>query len=155
VSSTDSSVTVRSSAITLKPTSPPTLTTPGDDRRLEHVPAGELDRGEAAALAYAVDIDADCVLLGEREARAAAARHDVQVTGAIGVLLRASADDSINLRSELDALREAGLRIVDDLYERALKMDRERQPTRSLRRTGPVGFFTTSNLNRGRATVAA
>lgn len=85
----------------------------------------ERDRGEAAALAYAVDIDADWVLLDEREARVAAARHDIQVTGAIGVLLRASADDSIDLPSELDALREAGFWIADDLYERVLKMDRD------------------------------
>jgi len=85
----------------------------------------ELDRGEAAALAHAVDIDADRILLDEREARAAATRHDIQVTGVIGILLRASEHGSVDLRSELDALREAGFWIADDLYQKALEADRE------------------------------
>ncbi|WP_179234047.1 hypothetical protein [Halorubrum halodurans] len=38
----------------------------------------ELDRGEAAAIAYAVDVDADRVLIDEREGRATATRHDVR-----------------------------------------------------------------------------
>ncbi|GAB6878266.1 DUF3368 domain-containing protein [Halorubrum gandharaense] len=85
----------------------------------------ELDRGEAAALAHAVDIDADRVLLDEREGRAAATRHDIPVTGVVGILLRASSQDAVDLRSELDALREAGFWISDELYERALRMDEE------------------------------
>ena len=85
----------------------------------------ELDRGEAAALAYATDIDAERVLLDEREGRAAARRHDVPVTGVIGILLRASREGEIDLRTELDALREAGFWISDALYERALTIDEE------------------------------
>ena len=38
----------------------------------------ELDRGEAAAIAYAIDIDANRVLIDEREGRATATRHDVR-----------------------------------------------------------------------------
>ena len=85
----------------------------------------ELDRGEAAALAHAIDIDAERVLLDEREGRAAASRHGVPVTGAVGILLRASRHDEIDLRTELDALREAGFWISDSLSERALGMDEE------------------------------
>jgi len=83
----------------------------------------ELDRGEAAAIAYAVDIDADWVLIDEREGRATATRHDVPVTGVVGILLRASARQEIDLETELDALRAAGFWISDALYERALEMD--------------------------------
>lgn len=85
----------------------------------------ELDRGEAAALAYAIDVDADRILLDEREGRAAARRHDVPVTGVVGILLRASAVGDVDLETELDALREAGFWIADDLYERALEIDSE------------------------------
>ncbi|MFC5134824.1 MULTISPECIES: DUF3368 domain-containing protein [Haloferacaceae] len=83
----------------------------------------ELDRGEAAAIAYAVDIDADRVLIDEREGRATATRHDVPVTGVVGILLHASARKEIDLETELDALRTAGFWISDALYERALEMD--------------------------------
>lgn len=85
----------------------------------------ELDRGEAAAIAYAIDIDADRVLIDEREGRATAKRHDVPVTGAVGILLRASSRGEIDLEAELDSLREAGFWISDGLYERALEMDAE------------------------------
>jgi predicted nucleic acid-binding protein len=80
----------------------------------------ELDVGEAAALAYAVEADADLVLFDEREARQAARRHDVPITGAIGVLLRSAGDGDVDVREELDALREAGFWISDDLYREAL-----------------------------------
>ncbi len=85
----------------------------------------ELDSGEAAAIAYAIDIDADRVLIDEREGRATATRHDVPVTGAVGMLLRASDRGEVDLETELDALREAGFWISDTLYERALETDAE------------------------------
>jgi predicted nucleic acid-binding protein len=85
----------------------------------------ELDRGEAAAIAYAIDIDADRVLIDEREGRATATRHDVPVTGVVGILLRASSRGDVDLEAELDALREAGFWISGELYERALEIDAE------------------------------
>ena len=80
----------------------------------------ELDRGEAAALAYAIEEGADRLLLDERAARQAARRHGIPVTGAVGVLMRATRD-SHTLQSELDALRAAGFWISDELYQEALE----------------------------------
>jgi len=42
-----------------------------------------VDVGEAATLSYAVEANADLVLLDEREARQAARRHDLPIPGAI------------------------------------------------------------------------
>ena len=86
-----------------------------------------LDTGEAATLAYAVETDADLVLLDEREARQTARRHNLSITGVIGILLRASKEDNIDLRRELDQLREMGFWISDDLYERVLKESEQDQ----------------------------
>jgi predicted nucleic acid-binding protein len=83
----------------------------------------ELDQGEAAALAYAVEEDADLILLDEREGRQAARRHGIPVTGAIGVLLRAARQGNLSLRDELDALRDAGFWISDSLYEDVLERE--------------------------------
>lgn len=47
-----------------------------------------LDVGEAATLAYAIQNSADLVLLDEREARQTARRHDIAITGVVGILLR-------------------------------------------------------------------
>lgn len=80
----------------------------------------ELDLGETAAICYAVDHDADLVLLDERDGRRVARRHDLAVTGVIGILLRGAKTDEVDLERELDALREAGFWISDDLYSSAL-----------------------------------
>ncbi len=80
----------------------------------------ELDLGETAAICYAVDHDADLVLLDERDGRRVARRHDLEVTGVIGILLRGAKTDEVDLERELDALREAGFWMSDDLYSRAL-----------------------------------
>lgn len=81
----------------------------------------ELDRGEAAAIQLAIENDADRLLVDEREGRQVARRHGLSVTGVVGVLLRAGRDDVVDVRSELNALRDAGFWISDDLYETAIE----------------------------------
>lgn len=81
----------------------------------------ELDAGESAALSYAVREDASLVLLDEREGRQAARRHGLRVTGVVGILLRAANESGLDLRTELDALRDAGFWISDELYRTAIE----------------------------------
>jgi predicted nucleic acid-binding protein len=86
----------------------------------------ELDRGETAAICHAIERDADLVLLDERDGRRVARRHDLTVTGVIGILLRGAETGDVELERELDALREAGFWISDELYSRILtKGDKE------------------------------
>ncbi|WP_245180669.1 DUF3368 domain-containing protein [Haloarcula amylovorans] len=80
----------------------------------------ELDIGETAAICYAVEHNADLVLLDEQDGRRVARRHDLDVTGVIGVLLRGAKTDRLDLEQELDSLCEAGFWISDDLYARVL-----------------------------------
>lgn len=78
--------------------------------------AHELDAGETAAITYALHHGAGLVLLDEREGRRVAKRHGLAVTGVIGILLRGERDGSVDLEGGLDALREAGFWISEDLY---------------------------------------
>ena len=80
----------------------------------------ELDLGETAAICYAVEQNADLVLLDERDGRRVARRHDLNVTGVIGILLRGAKTGVVTLDHELKVLREAGFWISDDLYEQIL-----------------------------------
>lgn len=81
----------------------------------------DIDRGEAAVLRHALDQDADLVLLDEKEARNVARRHDLPRTGVIGILLKGANEGTVDsLAKELDALREAGFWISDDLYDAVL-----------------------------------
>ena len=86
----------------------------------------DLDIGEAAALAYAIDADADLVLMDEREARQTARRHELPITGVIGILLRGSKEGTVSLRAELNRLRDVGFWIADDLYETVLEQEHDR-----------------------------
>jgi len=81
----------------------------------------EFDSGEAAALAYAIDANADLVMLEELDAGRVARCHDRSVTGVLGVLLRAAERDRIDLRCELDRLRTEGFWISEDLYRDVLR----------------------------------
>jgi len=87
--------------------------------------AVELDEGEAAAIAHAVENDADLLLVDEREGRRVARRHDLDVTGVVGVLLRGAHDGSVDIERELDALRDAGFWLSDELYAEIVESARE------------------------------
>lgn len=87
----------------------------------------ELDPGEAAAIALAVEQQASLLLLDERKGVQIAHTHHLRVQGVLGVLLRAKAQGLISsVRPLLDALvNEAGFWVTDHLYERILQIAQE------------------------------
>ena len=67
----------------------------------------DLDSGESESIALALEINADLLLLDEKEGRRTAQRQDIDFVGVVGVLLEAKHSghvDSILLY--LDALRQ-------------------------------------------------
>lgn len=82
----------------------------------------ELGEGERAALALAIERDADLVVLDDQEGRRVAKRRGLSVTGTIGILVEARSTGHIDsLRRELDRVVEAGLWISESFYERLLQ----------------------------------
>lgn len=91
------------------------------DSSLRGVPE-ELGAGERAAIALALERDADWVILDDREGRRMARAKGVRVTGTIGVLVEARAGGHIDsLRAELDRVVEAGLWISEAFYDRLIQ----------------------------------
>lgn len=82
----------------------------------------DLDRGEAETIALALELDADLVLLDEKEGRHAAQRLGLRVLGVVGILLGAKANGAIDkMCPHLDALRQtAGFYVSPSLYQYAL-----------------------------------
>lgn len=87
----------------------------------------DLDQGEAEAIALALELKADLVLVDEREGLRAARRLGLHVIGVVGVLLDAKACGTIKaVHPHLDALRRvAGFYLTDAVYNHALQLSGE------------------------------
>jgi uncharacterized protein len=77
----------------------------------------DLDKGEAQTIALGIELNADLVLLDEREGRRQAKRFGLKVLGVVGILLAAKEKKFITLiQPELDALRQkAGFYVNEEL----------------------------------------
>lgn len=84
----------------------------------------DLDPGEAEAIALALELSANLILLDERDGRSAAERAGLRVTGVIGVLLRAKNNGQIPLiKPEVEALRnQARFFLSGQLQKKALEL---------------------------------
>jgi predicted nucleic acid-binding protein len=82
-----------------------------------------LDSGEAEAISLALELQAEWILLDERDGRKVAKSLGLQVTGVLGVLLRAKeAGELPSLQPAIDELiQKAGFRIAPELLARVLQ----------------------------------
>ncbi len=81
-----------------------------------------LGPGESEAIALALEVCADRVLLDELPGRALAKHLDLPVIGTLGVLLLAKKRGLIKtIREPIEALRFGGFRATDDLYDEVLR----------------------------------
>lgn len=82
----------------------------------------ELDRGEAAAIVLAKSIDADLLVIDERQGRRVAQRLGLDVRGTLGVLLQSKREGLLDpIRPVLERLREEGAWIGEDLFRTILE----------------------------------
>jgi predicted nucleic acid-binding protein len=82
----------------------------------------ELDQGESAAIAIAIELSHTQILMDERDGRAKAKGLGLQPVGILGVLLRAKLAGQIpSVETSLRALKiEAGFFIANELYDGVL-----------------------------------
>jgi uncharacterized protein len=94
------------------------------DRTLVEALSSELDIGEAEAIALAVEIQADQVLIDERRGRLVATRLNLRYVGVLGILVEAKSQGLIaEVKPLLDALvNEAGFWIAEPLYKSVLRL---------------------------------
>ncbi|WP_375511578.1 DUF3368 domain-containing protein [uncultured Nostoc sp.] len=99
-------------------------TRPVQDRILVEALSNELDIGEAEAIALALEMKADQVLIDERRGRIVAARLNLGYTGILGILVEAKSQRLISaVKPLLDALiNQAGFWIAEPLYKRVLQL---------------------------------
>ena len=88
-----------------------------------HALQSELDAGEAEAIALAVELQAELLLVDERRARVVATRLGLNVVGVLGVLVEAKHKSLIpHLKPILgDLITRAGFRVSPQLYEQVCR----------------------------------
>ena len=98
-----------------------------EERMLVKVLQRELDQGESEAIALALQMQADWLLLDEREGRRVAKSLGIKVTGVLGVLLRARREGQLpSLAEALGQLRvQAGFRVAPELETELLRQGGE------------------------------
>ena len=104
--------------------SPSWLQTVSLSARNAAVPLADLDPGERDVILLALQLNADLVIIDEREGVEEARRLGLVVTGTLGVLDRASERGLIDLASAIDRLRHTSFRVDPALLERLLPVDR-------------------------------
>jgi len=83
----------------------------------------DLDKGEAEAIGLAIQINAEWVLMDERDGRKAAKSMELKVVGVLGSLLKAQCEGRLrSLKQAMDRLREkAGFYARADLYSAIIR----------------------------------
>jgi len=83
----------------------------------------DLDKGEAEAIALAMQVNARLVLMDERDGRKAARSMKLKVVGVLGILLKSRREGRLmSLEQAMDKLRDkAGFYIREDLYKEIIR----------------------------------
>ncbi len=88
----------------------------------------DINRGEAEAIVFALEINADLIILDEKEARNFAEYYGLNFTGTIGCLLKAKEKGIIeNLKPVLEDIKFKGnFWLSDDVCNRAIELAKEK-----------------------------
>ncbi|MEX2120143.1 MAG: DUF3368 domain-containing protein [Pirellulales bacterium] len=93
-----------------------------------------LGPGEAEAIALALELNADILLIDDRDGVAAAQKLGILITGTLGVIEMAAERGLLSLPDAIAALRQTTFRGPEELINELLRHDQERRSKRKRRK---------------------
>lgn len=91
------------------------------DRTQQNILELQIDKGEASAITLALEFPGCLIILDDYKARKTAERLKLNVTGTIGVLIKAKRNGIIHsIRPILDKISQTNFRLSKDLIQEAL-----------------------------------
>lgn len=92
-----------------------------NDKKIVRLLQSSTDDGEAEAIALALEVGADLILLDDSDAREKARLYGLKITGTIGILLRAEKEGKLSsVKETLEELRITGFWVDGELMSRLL-----------------------------------
>ncbi|MGR3316903.1 MAG: DUF3368 domain-containing protein [Candidatus Anammoxibacter sp.] len=86
------------------------------DRNLVRLLENDLDQGESEAIAVALEIRTDLIVLDDADAREKARIYGLPITGVLGIIIRASFDGKISsFKETLNHLKNTGFWISEQI----------------------------------------
>lgn len=93
------------------------------DKQKQQLLEFQVDRGEASAITLALEISADTIILDDYKARVAAQKLGLEVTGTLGLMIKAKQEGVIDsIKPLLEKLQNTNFRLSDQLIEEALRL---------------------------------
>jgi predicted nucleic acid-binding protein len=99
---------------------PPAWVEVRPSRPLQDASLAALDLGEGAAIALAIEIHADLLLMDDEEGVIAARIKGLDVTGTLGVLSQAAQRNLLNLAEAFDRLKRTNFRFRQEIMDKFL-----------------------------------
>ncbi|MEM6766714.1 MAG: DUF3368 domain-containing protein [Bacteroidota bacterium] len=97
------------------------------DQQKQQLLSFQVDKGEASAIALAMELPTEAIILDDYKARQLAVKLGLPVTGTLGVLIKAKNQEIIpSVIPILEKLKQTNFRISNQLVEEVLEMAGEK-----------------------------
>ena len=96
------------------------------DKHRQKILETQLDKGEASAIALALDYPESLIILDDLKARKIAENLGIEITGTIGLIIIAKKRGVINsIKPLLEKIRKTNFRVSEEIEKQALKEAKE------------------------------
>lgn len=96
------------------------------DKKYQKILELQIDKGEASAIALAIEIESNLILLDDLKARKLAKKLDLKLTGSLGVISKAKQNGFIKgVKPLIEKIQKTNFRISKKIVDELLRINNE------------------------------